>query len=126
MDHRDIARQFEKYKPYKVNEKNGKIILIDDDEGEVELTLEWAVCETCGGNGTHVNPSIDSHGLSDEDFVEDPDFAESYFSGSYNIPCNECGGRRVVPTSSDERFIKAVQLAWSFALETVKEREMGY
>jgi len=57
---------------------------------------QFAVCPTCDGNGTHVNPSIDSEGISAEQFYEDPDFEEAYFSGVYDVACAECGGQRVV------------------------------
>ena len=77
-----------------------------DDGGEKESKVSsrgaFAVCPTCEGKGSHVNPSIDAHGLSSEDFAEDPDFAEDYFSGAYDVPCAECGGQRVVPQCSAE------------------------
>jgi len=110
MDRRDIVNT--KYRPYKVDEQAKQITLYLDDEGEIKLQLEWGICPTCQGNGTHVNPSIDSHGLSSEDFYEDPDFKEDYCSGRYNVPCYECNGRRVIATSSDPRFIKAVEEFW--------------
>lgn len=47
----------------------------------------------CEGEGTTVNPNIDAHGLTAEDFREDPDFAENYFSGTYDVPCRACGGK---------------------------------
>jgi hypothetical protein len=50
----------------------------------------------CEGEGTTVNPNIDAHGLTYEDFQEDPDFAEDYKSGMYDITCNGCHGQRVV------------------------------
>lgn len=64
---------------------------------EHAVPFKWAVCETCQGKGKHVNPSIDCDGISGEDFAEDPDFAESYMSGVYDVTCSECDGKRVVP-----------------------------
>lgn len=72
-------------------------VLYLDDDTEMELPTRWAVCPVCNGAGTHVNPSIDCGGLSAEDFDEDPDFAEDYMAGAYNVPCNRCGGRTTVP-----------------------------
>jgi hypothetical protein len=69
-----------------------------DDEGastEVELPAKFEVCSRCGGEGKHTNPSIDGNGLSREEFDEDPDFREAYFSGVYDVQCEECGGKRV-------------------------------
>lgn len=53
---------------------------------------KWSICPVCDGEGSHVNPNIDSHGLSAEDFRDDPDFAESYFRGDYDEQCRTCHG----------------------------------
>jgi hypothetical protein len=68
----------------------------DDGEVEHEIPTRWAVCPVCEGKGSHVNPSIDSGGLTGEDFANDPEFMEDYFSGQYDQPCNRCGGRTTV------------------------------
>lgn len=70
---------------------------------EVELPVVFEVCGTCNGKGSHVNPSIDSNGLTASDFDEDPDFRENYMSGMYDVTCNECGGKRVVPILDEAR-----------------------
>ena len=57
---------------------------------------EWIVCVVCEGEGTTVNPDIDSCGLTRDDFEYDPDFMEDYMSGAYDITCRACGGRRVI------------------------------
>jgi hypothetical protein len=56
----------------------------------------WIVCPVCNGEGKTVNPNIDAHGLTREDFDEDPDFAEDYMAGVYDITCAACNGMRVV------------------------------
>lgn len=66
------------------------------------LSLKWKLCPTCGGCGCHVNPSIDSGGLSAEDFEDDPDFRELYFNGSYDVECYECAGRTTVLSIDEE------------------------
>ena len=63
-----------------------------------EGPFEWVVCDLCDGRRTVVNPSIDASGLSAEDFAEDPDFAEQYMSGAFDIPCPRCGGRSTIPS----------------------------
>lgn len=55
-------------------------------------TDKWIICPGCRGEGTCVNPNIDAHGLTREDFDEDPDFADDYFSGRYDVSCGACGG----------------------------------
>jgi len=98
-------------------------------ETEMEVDIIFVVCSMCSGKGTTVNPSIDSHGLSREDFEEDPDFAESYFRGEYDIPCPLCLGTRVTPEPTDEKIKLAIALIESEEEEyqaTVRaERMMG-
>lgn len=72
-----------------------------DGEGE-PVRCHFVVCPVCDGRGSHVNPAVDSHGLSADDFADDPDFAESYFAGVYDVRCAGCAGRRVVPEPDDE------------------------
>lgn len=59
--------------------------------------FKWVVCDLCDGRGTVVNPAIDADGLTAEDFADDPDFADDYRSGVYDIQCPRCGGRTTIP-----------------------------
>ncbi len=70
---------------------------------ETELAYKFDVCPVCEGKGTHVNPNIDSGGLTADDFYDDPDFRENYFSGHYDQTCNRCQGKRVVPVIDEAR-----------------------
>ena len=63
---------------------------------------KWMICPICDGDGTHVNPAIDAHGLTAEDFAEDPDFMEDYFSGMYDVRCKNCKGSGKVLTAEQE------------------------
>lgn len=72
-------------------------------EYELVLPAVRVVCPVCDGSGKHVNPAIDGHGLGPEDF-EDQDFAESYWSGAYDVQCEECNGRNVVEELDWERI----------------------
>jgi hypothetical protein len=65
---------------------------------------EYRVCPVCHGEGTTVNPNIDAHGLTAEDFAEDPDFAEAYWSGVYDEECRACGGLRVVTDDREDEL----------------------
>lgn len=79
----------------------------------IELPSLRIVCERCRGDGKHVNPSIDGHGLSAEDFAEDPDFREAYFSGRYDVCCEECKGERVVDVVDEAACTrKGSPLSW--------------
>ena len=74
-------------------------------EGMVFQT-EIIVCPSCGGEGAYVNPNIDRNGITQSDEVwDDEEFWEGYASGTYDVPCEECGGRNViqVPTTPEVR-----------------------
>lgn len=75
------------------------------------IRVRFEVCPLCDGRGRHVNPSIDAHGLTREDFDEDPDFAESYFRGDYDETCNLCRGEKVVPVPLDREVALALGMA---------------
>lgn len=73
----------------------------DDDLGDLPERFilrkpGWIVCPVCEGEKTHVTPTVDAGGLTDADFADDPDFAEHYFGGRYDVTCSECAGQRVV------------------------------
>lgn len=110
-----------------------------DDDGDytedVEFPAKWEVCGRCYGEGKH-DPESFSQGFSSEDFAEDPEFAESYFAGHYDIPCTECHGRTTVlvidETNMDEELKKKYEIylenladAASYRSERNAERRMG-
>jgi len=86
-----------------MKQERSRLYFYDEEGLEIEIPSKFAVCPRCEGKGFHVNPNIDGHGLSREDFDEDPDFARDYLSGMYDVPCYECGGLRVVPVPDPER-----------------------
>lgn len=83
--------------------------------------VHFIVCPTCEGRGTHVNPSIDSGGIEVEDFYEDPDFAEAYFGGAYDVSCHECGGQRVVEEPDEDAMSPEQLEQWLGYLNDVAE-----
>ena len=104
----------------------------EDEDGEpiqVQIPIEMQVCPTCDGRGCYVNPSIDSHGLSQEDFDSEPGFYENYRSGVYDIRCEHCQGENVIPwpTQAEDRkrvdeWLGTIE-AWDADAEM--ERRMG-
>jgi RecJ-like exonuclease len=79
-------------------------VTITDDESEhhgevVQLPARYEVCSRCDGEG---KSSAHLGSFSREDFDEDPDFAEDYMNGAYDIPCEKCKGQRVVPVINRE------------------------
>ncbi len=109
----------------------------EDDESEwteeAEIPCVYVVCGTCDGKGTHVNPSIDASGIGPEGFHEDPDFADDYLRGRFDVRCYGCGGDRVIPTPDQDRCDPAVLRAieereramWEMHQEEMAERRMG-
>jgi hypothetical protein len=101
----------------------------EDEPEKVSIPAHYEVCERCRGTGVHVNPSIDGHGLSQEDFDNDPDFKEAYFSGAYDVTCYECKGLRVVlypndpATFTDEQKAKWALLLDQWVQEAADRRE---
>lgn len=75
---------------FRLTDENG-------DDHVLELPVVYEVCDGCRGAGTRVDPAVDGNGLTAEDFSEDPDFREDYFSGQYDVQCWDCHGERVVP-----------------------------
>jgi hypothetical protein len=98
----------------------------DGAEMEVRLPAHFVVCPRCEGAGTHVNPSIDGNGISAEEFAEDPDFAESYFSGAYDVPCSRCRGKRVVEEVDEDQFTPAQKAAYAQYEESQSEMAREY
>lgn len=80
----------------------------EDGDGDYTETITvpavYAVCPSCEGRGSYVNPSIDAHGISAEEMHEDPDFADDYMSGTYDVTCRDCNGARVVPEPAIDRM----------------------
>lgn len=102
---------------------------IFDGGGPPTVDVRFEVCGVCGGSGKYVNPSIDAHGLTREDFEADPDFREEYFSGTYDMTCAQCGGQHVIPVPTNPAIRTQVaewyQSMRDGAVESAAEREMG-
>lgn len=107
----------------------GDEALYDPDwpDGELWVKVRFVVCPLCDGRGKHVNPSIDAHGLTREDFDEDPIFAEDYLSGIYDIACNLCQGRTTIPVPTNPEFLREVEYQARYNAEARAEQlaEMG-
>lgn len=79
-----------------------------DSDGEVmEIPAKWEVCGRCNGEGAYPHPDIDGfsphearryYGEAWDDFVDD------YLGGAYDVPCEECGGKRVVLVPDYDRM----------------------
>lgn len=97
-----------------------------DDELEKEswqhtFSVAMRVCERCEGRGTITNPNIDGNGISQEEFDEDPDFREAYFSGIYDIGCPECNGLRVRPWVNEQFLGEQQKKDWQKVQQLLDE-----
>jgi hypothetical protein len=102
------------------------IILAENEDGEereVEIPVEFEVCGTCEGKGKHVNPSIDSHGITEDEWGQwSPEEQETYLSGGYDVECYECSGKRVVPVPAESRMTDEQKTALEYATDFCWER----
>jgi len=100
-----------------------------DSNNEKSYPAKAEVCHCCNGKGTCVNPSIDCHGISMNEFDEDPEFKENYFRGHYDIICPHCNGKNVilVPTTSEgkENYANQLQEEYNYQAEIEAERRFG-
>jgi hypothetical protein len=101
----------------------------DSEEELITTEIEYVVCPLCEGKGSHVHPDIDSHGIGAEEFYDDPDFAEDYYKGTYDVPCYQCKGRRVVPVPLDPVVVAYLKRRdeeeYQYQLAVEAERRMG-
>ncbi len=66
-----------------------EVMLSTSSTRTLSLPAKYEICDRCRGEGKHVNPAIDEHGISPDEFRDDPDFEEGYFSGRYDVRCEE-------------------------------------
>lgn len=88
--------------------------VIEVDGEEVELPTTWEICSTCRGEGKHVNPNIDGHGITAEEWERDWDdeSREAYFSGVYDVRCDNCDGSGKVREPNEKMMTPALRKAW--------------
>lgn len=72
---------------------------------------KYVVCDRCRGMGVHDHPAF-ANGIGEEDFAEDPEFRENYFSGRYDVACEECKGIRVIGVPDEDYMTPAERKAW--------------
>jgi hypothetical protein len=109
----------------------------DDEEVEVSFPLHYEVCPACDGHGKYVNPHIDAHGITAEEFDRDWSYQDrsNYLSGMYDVTCTKCSGNRVIPELNTYRMSELQKWALPRIKEDVREeqyyrkeclRELGY
>lgn len=104
-----------------------------EEEFGKRMPTRAEVCPGCNGKGSHVNRAVDGHGISPEEFAEDPDFAEAYFAGVYDVVCDTCGGDNVIwvydeslMTDEEIEYVRDYQQSiWESYEISRQERMMG-
>lgn len=98
--HDDSEEEFECATMTPLYKEMEKISFEMDETLYLPFPCQMQVCGTCDGKGKHVNPSIDSHGISAAEWEEDwdEDDRDDYIGGLYDVTCYECHGANVVPT----------------------------
>lgn len=105
------------------------MIEVYDDAGEpIRLPTIKEVCPRCHGNGKHINPSIDGHGIpADDECWDDDDFREMYFGGGYDVTCEECGGANVVDVIDESRCTpEQIAAYWRAVQDDIDDRHTCY
>lgn len=93
-------------------------VICNNGDGRRELLLpgKRVICSRCDGEGKHTNPAIDSHGITQEEFDENPGFQEAYMRGDYDVTCHECRGERVLSELNLDCLPKALRKRVEFTL----------
>lgn len=111
-----------------------------DVEETHKVAAKWEICPVCEGCGTDRGASVESDGggLTGSEWEEAcrdcEDFAENYFGGVYDKPCQPCKGlgRILVPDRDriDAELLALIDQeakeAAEYAAESAAERRMGY
>lgn len=124
-DRRTIANEYDIFDGF--DEKQMTLTFtIENDDGEEEyrtFPAKFCLCELCEGKGKHVNPAIDCNGLTQDDFDDDPGFKEEYLSGQYDIDCNMCNGKRVIPYVNEDALNEKQKADYKMIKEKLEDDE---
>lgn len=93
----------------------------------VKVPTHKEVCYLCRGTGTHVNRAIDGNGIGpDDECWQDDDFREGYFSGRYDVRCEECRGANVIDVVDWDRMDAELRRELEEWFDSARETEAIY
>lgn len=111
----------------------------EDENGdyseEITLPATLEVCDGCHGTGTHVHRAIDGNGITGAEWEEwDYEDREDYMGGRFDVTCEDCHGRNVmpvvdwdsVPDKVAERVQEQLDREAEYEAERAHELRMGY
>lgn len=102
----------------KIDKQRMRLLVVIDDETH-ELPGRFEVCPRCSGKGSYVNPAIDGHGITAEEFAHDwdEDSREGYFAGRYDVTCATCHGEHVIMVPNRDTADAAVLKLYDDAVD---------
>lgn len=110
-----------------------EVTTVDDNGEEIVYMLpaKYEVCRKCLGHGSHLNPSIGEHCYSLEEFEQEfsePESRDAYFrrGGMYDVKCETCRGKRVVPVVDREACTSPEEIAGLKALDKQRRDDAEY
>ena len=105
----------------------------------INAPVHLSICPMCEGDGTVVDPKIDSSGWSREDLDQDPEFEKAYHAGIYDMQCPNCKGNKTIHTVNLNQVSETSELhviltavkdvekeRYRLAEERAKELKYGY
>jgi hypothetical protein len=88
----------------------------EDSDEQVEFPAKYEVCGACRGTGTQLCEGLRGADVT-EDLREDPDFAEDYRAGVYDVQCERCGGRTTELVVDVDRLTPEQKARWDSHLQ---------
>ena len=84
------------------------------EETGFKAVTKYEVCFRCRGEGSHVNPAIDGHGVSAQEWNDwGEESQDMYLSGGYDIPCEVCNGLRVTMDMDLDAMTREQNESWN-------------
>lgn len=88
---------------------------------EVELPATRIVCPACKGDGTELYGGLKGAAFSPGEM--EPEFAEAYFGGAYDVPCSNCRGQRVIDIVDEEKLTPKMAERYWRAVEYKRDED---
>ena len=111
----------------------------DGDEEDFQLPAKFELCPKCKGKGSHMNPNIDGHGITSDEWERDwsEEEKESYRNGDYDVTCSKCNGEKVIKVVDEkaitpgmkphyDAYVKQEQEKAAEVRQEKRDFEMGY
>lgn len=84
----------------------------------ITLPTHYELCPACQGRGTMTLKRL---AIPQEMFDEDPDFAEDYWGGVYDEPCDLCDGRTSILAVDEERLTDDAAKVWQEYIQDMND-----